>query len=109
MIGNIYFVRQFNGTIAAAVSMSEPFVYSITFHQTILKNKICGNLQSVLKLLYIAAVKQFQFQVAMEFIILSINGSVAFINLLGFILLLNTRKVNIFFINQNVPLKFSFW
>ena len=52
------------------------------------------------KLLYTAAVKQFQFQVAMEFIMLSINGSVAFINLLGFIMLLKTRKVNIFFINQ---------
>ena len=50
--------------------------------------------------IYIAAVKQFQYQVAMKFITLSINGSVAFINLLGFILLLTTKKLNIFFVNQ---------
>ena len=36
----------------------------------------------------------------MKFIKLSINGSVAFINLLGFILLLTTKKLNIFFVNQ---------
>ena len=56
----------------------------------------------VSKILCVAAVKQFQFPVAMKIIKLSINGIVAFINLLGFIPLFKTRKNNIFFVNQKI-------